>query len=482
VRSIQVTAYSDTKCKGTLEAVLSDIAVSRPPDGILPNLRFVDLVGTTLPHGYMSLFLSSNLTSLSSYIPGDSIDYGMCDFLEDLSTGAPNLQILSLVVSPKGSRRVKLCQSALGNVTKLLPHLTTLKLPLYYLTTTVLEMLALSPLAALEFSETRNNLENAGDVRDVAGISPELNEGSFLSLRRLSICGSLPQLGGIMRNEHFPAPNITDLVIRATVAETEKSVHDFIAIIAERCTALRCLYLLLMPSSQSLSDDADPAIVWADDHAIEPLTMNALRPLSNVLQLERFSVLHSQPLDMNDDDVSCFTEKLVNLRRIVLNPTPRARQVAPRLTLLSLMHIAKHCPKIHSIALYADAASASIVYPKTVPKQLPKVYLQLGASHLNNSSRVEVIRFLSRILRPGVALKTTISIFYDTPFPATNAAWLFVTERLPLLLEVRNEERVLQKARQDELVSQLQRQTEPEAEHDSQDDGEETTDGCSPFQ
>ncbi|KAI0029376.1 hypothetical protein K488DRAFT_88795 [Vararia minispora EC-137] len=470
VRAVQVTAYSDTRCRGSLSTILSDIAVSRPHDGILPNLRYVDLVGTSLPHGYVTLFLSSNLTSLSSCIPGDSADYGLSDFLEDLSMTAPNLQTLSLVASRNRGNRVTTWQTALGNVATLLPHLTNLKLPLYFLTTTVLEALSESRLSSLEFSETRNNMDNAGDVRDVLTLTPELKANAFSSLRRLSICGSLPDIGSMMSTENFPVNSITDLVVRTVLAESESSVRAFIAFLAERCTSLSCLYFLLMPSNQSLNDTAEPSIVWVDDEEQEPLTMDTLRPLSGMRQLQRFSILHTHPLEVDDDDVHSLVQNLLNLRRLVLNPTPRVRSRSPRLTLLSLIHIANHCPRIHSIALYADAATPLITYPTLIHTPLPKVYLQLGASPLTNITRTEVAKFLSRVLRPGVVLKTTISVFYDIPFPTTNPAWTWITERLPLLLEVRQEERLLQKVRQEEFELQIQTQTQ--GEQDTQDDND----------
>ncbi|VDC00969.1 unnamed protein product [Peniophora sp. CBMAI 1063] len=449
VRVLQVSSRSETKCKASLTAVLSDIAVTRPPEGIFPNLQHVDLVSTNLPHAYMTLLLSPSLTSLNASMPTEKSGHTLGDFLEDLVAGAPGLTSLSLVASQHAGHRARNYEQAIGALPAHLPRLAVLKLPPYFLTSTVLSMFSTSQIAALEFSELRHSTDNAGDPHDVALLRPELEEGAFPALRRLSICGRLTDLHDLFSDPHFPTGNLSELVIRGIRSESEADTRDIIKELVDRCRLLTNFFLLMTPPASPVSTPGatpeEDSIFWVEDEDAEPLTIETLRPLATLHHLQRISVVHAQPLLICDADVRYMCSRLPGLRRLVLNPAPRTRGT-PALTLLSMIHISSHCPRIHSLALYANA-SADVKYPVLVTALPARMHLQLHASPLLTGCRGEVIRFLSRILRPGTSLKSAIAPMADAGSPGSSigssSAWGWIVDRLPLILEMRQEEREL---------------------------------------
>ncbi|KZV71575.1 hypothetical protein PENSPDRAFT_751670 [Peniophora sp. CONT] len=450
VRVLQVSSRSESKCRASITAVLSDIAVTRPPEGIFPNLQHVDLVSTNLPHAYITLLLSPSLTSLNASMPPESTGHTLEDFLEDLAAGAPALTALSLVASQSSGNRAKDYERAIGALPAQLPRLTVLKLPPYFVTSTVIEMFSTSRISALEFSELRHSTDNAGNPRDVALLRPELQEGAFPALRRLSICGRLADLHDLFSNQNFPAGSLSELVVRGIRSESEVDTRDLVNLVVERCRLLTNFFLLMTPPASPVpvmgANPDDENVVWVEDEDAEPLSIETIRALANLHHLQRISITHAQPLLISDPDVLYMCSRLPGLRRLVLNPAPRTRGNIPTLTLLSMTHISLYCPRIHSLALYANA-SAPVVYPKLVTPLPARMHLQLHASPLSTPFRGSVIRFLSRILRPGTSLKSAIAPMADAGSPGSSigssSAWGWIVDRLPLVLEMREEEREL---------------------------------------
>lgn len=410
--------------------------------GLFPNLRDADLPYTCIP-----LFLSTSLTILIVNIPSEDAHRSLENILEDIAADAPALTTLALVASQSSGNRVKGHEQAIGTLAARLPYLTVLKLPPYYLTSTVLEMLCKSQLCALEFSELKHSADNAGDPRDVSFMSPKLELDAFPSLRRLSVCGNLRDLHGVFSHRNFPAESLSEVVVRSIRSETERDTRDLISMIVERCSSLTSFSLLMTPPANPVIGPDNENMYWVRDDDNEPIIFGTIRALSESLNLRRISIVHARPLILSDADVLHMCVSLPHLRKLALNPYPRTKgAVPPALTLLSLEHISHCCPHIRSLALYANA-SAPIAYPKDVTPLLACKDLQLHMSPLSKPCCTPVLQFLSRILRPGVSLRSTISHMADAwsvPIEIDpNFGWGWILERLPLLLEVRQEERDL---------------------------------------
>lgn len=447
MRVLRVSSRSESRSNAALFALYSVLAVKRPSGYSFPNLQNVDLTGADFPHICTPLFLSARLTTLSAMMPPEGAQCSLEMLLNDIAAGAPGLTTLTLVASQSSGNRAKGHEPAIGALPARLQLLTVLKLPPYYLTSVVLEMFSKSQLRALEFSQLKDSADNAGDPRDVASTSPKLDFGAFPALQHLSICGTVRDLRNLFAHQHFPAGNLSEVIVRAVRSESERETRDLVSLIVSRCPLLSSIFLLMTPPSNPATGPENENVHWVQDDEAEPILFETIRALSESSSLRSIIIAHARPLGLSDADVLRVCAGLPRLRKLILNPHPRARgAVPPALTLVSLTHVSRYCPNVRSLALYTNA-SAPIDYPKKVTPLLACRDLQVHLSPLSKPQCVPVLQFLSRILRPGATLRGTIAHMADAWSPERRVnpslGWGWVLDRLPLLLEARQEERDL---------------------------------------
>ncbi|VDC03683.1 unnamed protein product [Peniophora sp. CBMAI 1063] len=395
------------------------------------------------------LFSSPLLTSINTIIPPENNGYSVSDLLNDIVAIAPSLTSLSLVASQRAGNRATNHEDAIGTLPQRLERLAILKLPPYFLTSTVLELLSESQIVAIEFSELPGSVDNAGDPRDVSFLRPDFQHGAFPALRRLSICGRLPDLSVLLSDIFFPAENLVDIVVRSVRSESETDTRLFVKDMVKRCFRLTSVFLLmtrpLEPLAEWCDEDELEGVVWLEDWANEPLTMETIRPLTTLRDMQRVSIAHARPLNICNDDVHFLCSRLSGLRRLILNPVPRFKATCD-LTLLSMAHVSSLCPRIRHLALYAYPPTLQEQnYLKTVTHFPTGMQLQLHASPLQVDEQKEVALFLSRILRPGANFRYIIAPMADADARGyavkTTSPWAWVIDRVSLMLEAREEER-----------------------------------------
>lgn len=450
MRVLHLNPHSDTRCKASLSSVFADVAMTRPLEPIFPNLRTLDLASHKLPEAYVSLFLHNTVANLSLSLDGPKKSVSPGQLINDVVEKAPNIKSLSLVCSRLTS--VRSFEDTIGKLAQSLPNLSSLKLPPYFLTDAILGSLSESKsLSTLTFSESRHgSAHNAGDVLDAQSISPNLSELPFISLRHLCIAARLADVQAILNNKAFPGELLRGLLVRIIVPEPEANVRSFISFVSEKCESLESFHLHLAQPRQvrDAGGTLDHGIIWPPDAQHEPLTADTIQSIVNLPCLDRFTIIHPKPLIISDADADYFAEKMPDLKRLVLNPAPYSRNptdVNP-LTVLALIPFAKHCKNLRTLGLFVNG-EAKLNYPAKVPclfKTLRR--LQIGSARFlpSEAPRQQVLKFLARVLPPGVQMKNALQVLHDAPSPpSVNPSWAWITERLPLVLEAREEERKL---------------------------------------
>jgi hypothetical protein len=163
---------------------------------------------------------------------------------------------------------------------------------------------------------------------------------------------------------------------------------------------------------------------------------------------------HNQPLRISEDDLAEFGVALPALENLVLNPEP-LQLTRPEITLHSLLVIAQHFPNLFYLGIYLDAQDTTIPMPYSSATAKTRLFPDLRTLHVGVSpiaSEVPVALFLSHLLsengrveiQSGISWNPTLferSVEYSTTVFERCSKWDDVANTLPLLLQLRKEEK-----------------------------------------
>jgi hypothetical protein len=177
-----------------------------------------------------------------------------------------------------------------------LTHLHELVLPIYHLTSGVVEELSRLPnVTVVQFEYGAD--QGTGDPKDVRVFSPQLAESAFPSLLDLNLSANVQDVTRFMAAPFAPH-NITSLYIDSPSLETPEDIHEFLTLTARNCRSLKSLYLALL-------NGTGPSISASQENEI---TFDTIQPLLDCPCLVTFELTHEWPLNLTLDNI----EELAN--------------------------------------------------------------------------------------------------------------------------------------------------------------------------
>jgi hypothetical protein len=371
-------------------------------------------------------------------------------YFQDIVARMPNLTHLDL--------RMHVAMSEIeADVLELfrgLPKLQQVILPNYHFTTKVVEELSKLPhLGTFQFEY--GDEQGYGSPDDVQLFSPSLSQGAFPSLFDISLTAKLADVNRFM-NTSFAPTNITSLYVDSPslTPESPSTIHDFLKTIADNCQLLKSLYLAILNDFRSLASEPSSE---------EQVTFETLRPLLNCANLVIFEMTHEFPLNLTLGDIDELASKWPSLESLVLNCEPPNLHHSS-LGLDALLPFARHCQELRQLGLFLNASSAEIP-----PLHDTKPFRKLGKLSVGTSRIVEagpIALFLSELCPLGCEIEYGVTWSRDfsnselgeeenrgliNEISTRCDKWNKVGELLPLLTQLRMEERNKVKALRKEV-------------------------------
>ncbi len=317
-----------------------------------------------------------------------------------------------------------------------LQKLQEVTLPKSFLDDQFLKTLSLLPeLRVIQF-------DTLGGSRDPITpiIESTLGEGAFPMLYDLCLDSTLDDIrlyltGGAL------LPRLKQLTVESVHPESPHAVRQFFVDVT------RCYPALEMVSM-------DVIVSVGEQEVCEPLLPEHLRPVLSLQQLVRLELRHNMPLQISEIDLAEFGAALPSIEILVLNPEPLLL-TRPKFTLRSLLSVAQNFPNLFHLGIYLDAqegTTPSEPYSPSRTRMFPHLRtLNVGVSVIG-SDHVPVALFLSHLLsenesvviQSGVSWNKELfeeSIEYSAAVRSRCRKWDEVARTLPLLLQLRKEEK-----------------------------------------
>jgi hypothetical protein len=230
-----------------------------------------------------------------------------------------------------------------------LRELRTVILPGYWVTTAVLQTLSNLPYLE-QVTGWRTDTSGAGSPYDVSNLPlPRFTEAhAFAHLSTLQLTAQLDHIKQLMSTANTPR-RIEVLGVQSPLElETSDNIRSFLEFVSHILPKLRDLALELRiatvhPSEFDLNDR---------------LHSQDFTPLTLMLELRAFAIMHSLPLAMTDTELDEILTKLPRLETLHLNPEPLPTEYMPQnvdvpsLTLGSLSVVARRCPKLVDFGIF----------------------------------------------------------------------------------------------------------------------------------
>lgn len=282
-----------------------------------------------------------------------SEDYPLSPYVKGVLERAPGLTKLEV----RSHHAVREVQDDLLLLFRGLSELRHVILPLYFLTSAMLAELSKAPkLETIELSDpVENGLGNSGDVQE---FRPILETGAFPSLRTLGFAAQVRHAARFLKDKCVPS-HISALRLLAVATDDPPAVRQLFDAVASRFTQLTEFHVdfLLGPSSP---------IVSPPPPADARLSLNTLRPLTACSGLVILKLRWNYQLHLTDSDLDILAPSWPSLEVLHLHSEPIPELTAPLLSARALLPFARHCPRLHSLALYIDGdAAAPLPAPDT---------------------------------------------------------------------------------------------------------------------
>ena len=449
VRSLTLDEDEDKTCVS--REAFDELSRTRVMLNVLPQLRQLAWITGTVDRMRLSLmFQHENVTDFSVYLHRTST-YPISTFFKEVMQRMPHLKVLDL----RFAFPVREVEDDLLDLFSGLPQLRKVILPIYTFTSKIVEKLStLQQLDTIQFEFMRS--QGNGDITDVMNFDPQLQQGAFPVLTDLSLSAQLVDATRFLCGSFAPS-NLTSLYLHTLCLASLGEVYEFLTMAAENCQLLIRLYLDFFTSADIRSDPDSPPITW-----------QTLRPVLSCANLVEFEVRWDRAFVITQEDVEEMAAKWPSLETLLLNCEPMHVPTPPSLDLRALVPFARHCPKLIELGLYlsgtVDSDVVADVGTVTPFKSLQR--LCLGTSPISEAGPAAL--FLSQLCPLGCEvfsgitwpdgfairddvldeagleeLNTQAMIWFDN--------WKEVSRTLPLLTQLRAQERNRRAALEKEL-------------------------------
>ncbi|KAF9481477.1 hypothetical protein BDN70DRAFT_905253 [Pholiota conissans] len=424
------------------QSVFDTIARTRRRLEILPNLR--DLQWSDDNVEFSILFMHSGIKDFAVHLPLNMMKNSPRPFFQDLADRMPNLINLDI------RSQVPVCdiEAEMIELLNMLPKLRKITFPRFYVTKGIAEALSrMEYLSVIEFQYKEE--QGCGDSVDVASVKPIFTEGAFPALYDLSLTVYFDDAAHFINTSFSPA-NLTIIYIASeTAIEPPENIKTLLSVMAENCQLLTYVALI------SVRDTSITEIEGSSSHII---TLDTLKPLLKLPNLESFEIVHQYPISFSQEDLELFASSCPSIETLLLNTEP-VYLTRSTLTLESLIPFAKHCPRLNSLGLFLDATAEipelSILTPPKPFVNLSK--LSMGVSIIEDDSAPSL--YLSQLLPPTTEIDCGITWDNDGQGNETLSnivkerchVWDRVAETVPLLSTLRRQERQRMLAMEREL-------------------------------
>lgn len=402
---------------------------SRPERRILPNLKELSIYGRSKGNilQYTVIFLHKDLELLwfdsESIAQNSSGELDLLVFFEEVVSRAPKLNRWEGYLSSHNTPTVR---DALSQCLSLQMSLTVVTLLHGTLTATVMKSLSALPmlktisLADKYDDEGKPSLNFNFDLSIIENIhlGPIDGRSGFQSLCHLEIETRLKSVTSLI-SSCSGFGGLRKLKIDMVCHNDSQDVQTCLGAISKRCTVLKHLEL-----TRNL-DIGDRSEVL--DLETDVLTKDTLAPLASLKCLRHFSITHTQPIIMSDDELVELLAGYHHLEELHLNPSP-IKVVPPmsHLPTLGVLHRIAQCqPKLRQLSLFLDTVSDEELCTTRSVTVLANPFnkletLELGKSDVSDVDRVAL--YLSQVLPLGCVIKHNAAI----------SVWPEVIKKLPL--------------------------------------------------
>lgn len=316
-----------------------------------------------------------------------------------------------------------------------LPKLQEITLPKQALGGQILKALSLLPeLKVVQF-------DNVGGIRCTPEpvIADTLEDGAFPMLDDLCLDSTLEDMRHYLTGGAL-LPRLRYLSVESANPESALAVQEFLSDVT------RCY-----PFLETIAIDVIVSV--EEQEACEPLMPEHVHPILSLGRLTRLELRHNLPLQISEADLAEFGAALPAIEFLVLNPEPLLLS-KPCFTIHSLPSIGQNFPNLLHLEIYLDAEDVvtEVTPPLTKTRAFPYLrVLNVGVSPLG-PDQVPVALFLSYLLsdnervdiRSGSSWNPELFEFsanYGTILQERCQRWEEVAKTLPLLLQLRKEEK-----------------------------------------
>lgn len=338
--------YHGSLSPRALAKVLHHLKLPADQPFLFPNLKSLDVGSDSA----MYMLMPPSVVELNITFTMDiaTSPPAVAQIVADVEQRLPSLEVFCV----SGSNAVLQNEDIFVGFFMRMDRLTTISLPRYLLSPSIFHHLGQHhSLTGIRSNDINDRPENAvagyrAFVQRWSPLQLFLPSPSFASLRDLDIAlmhltdgiQFLDETGfpTVMLNRfHFYVADPQD----ATAAESE----DFVKMVAKKCPNLTDFMLSMFAETIAPQD-------FVGIERLKPGVVKAALEMRNILHV-RFE--HSLPMDVDDKDIAGFAPQCQKLKSLFLNSHPLGL-FPPPLTMLSVAHIARNCPKLEMLGLYID--------------------------------------------------------------------------------------------------------------------------------
>lgn len=451
VRALHVVEHDNANLLS--KELFDEIARTRVSLNVLPNLR--NLIWLTMQVERMRfslMFMHHNITHFSvCLLP--TTDYPIATYLKEVESRMPYLTHLDF----RFRFSVREVEDDLIHLFKGLPRLKKIIFPAYTFTSRIVEELSkLRDLDTVQFEFMSPSGQGQGDPEDVMNFSPQLQKAAFPALVDLSVSGHLADATKLLTGSWSPG-RLTALYVHVCWGHLPETVTQFVSAVSETCHSLTRLYIDFFGEPTAYTAEA------ADDSPPSQarLSWQALRPILTCEKLVIFELRWNKPIAVSQDDLEEVALNWPSLETFLLNCEPMDVSIAPSLTLQALLPFAEHCPNLVELGLYmaplADLDGPSFGLAVKPFQSLKR--LCVGLSPIYEPGPVTL--FLSQICPLGCEVDAGMT--WPDGFAVLDSEelqhrstewhemWQEVNRMLPLLTQLRFDERSNRKALGEEV-------------------------------
>ncbi|KAG1869261.1 hypothetical protein C8R48DRAFT_631791 [Suillus tomentosus] len=425
--------------------LLDDMARTRTTLDMLPNLHTLEWIYEDVDcMERATLFMHQRLRHLVISAPPLRHKDKVSFFL-DVCVRAPHLHSLDLRVP----YRVQHIETAILELLRGLPDLKTIIFPEFFLTSSIVsELSRMKHINIVQFEYGHE--QGFGEEKDVDVFAPVFEEGAFPALGDLAVTARIEHVMRFM-NADFAPINLTSLYINTYVEHEPEELHTLLVMLSERCRGLSQLYILL-------------AHYVAGESELVPakqITFNTLAPLLSFPNLGTFQVMHKYPVNITLEEIEELACRWPSLESLTLNEEPLIMHDFT-LDLRALIPFALHCPKLRRLGLFIDADPSKIPPMLELKPFAALCFLSVGTSRAQDPEAVAA--FLSHLCPPkcklevgvtwtsfGVRSCRLLDDYLRVEITKRFHPWKSARDILPILIQLRREEREKSRALQEEV-------------------------------